>query len=194
MNVNTAVKAALNTLVDIASHANDTQPVTGLELAQRQKLSVSRIELLLSALRAAGIVKGTKGRNGGYTLLQDPRMVTIKDVVLAMNYIKKRKVEACDIASELYQSLETYMLSCMSNVSLSDAIKDYIPRFSEAKAAPGRQASLYKNAKGEKPVKGEVQRVIKAPFKKVEDIPLGPNSIFSFGDYLHKAGQQQGAA
>jgi Rrf2 family iron-sulfur cluster assembly transcriptional regulator len=27
----------------------------------------------------------------------------------------------------------------------------------------------------------------------VEDVPLGPNSIFSFGDYLHKAGQQQGS-
>lgn len=191
MNVNTAVRAALNTLVDIASHSSSVHPVTGLELAQRQKLSISRIELLLSALRAAGIVKGTKGRNGGYTLLQDPRMVTIKDVVLAMNYIKKRKVEACDVASELYQSLETYMLGCMANVSLSDAIKDYVPRFSEAKAAPERQtisyAPAYSEIKVNKPSKGEVQRVIKAPFKKVEDVPLGPNSIFSFGDYLHKS-------
>ena len=188
MNINTAVKAALNALVDIASHSSSIQPVTGLELAQRQKLSISRIELLLSALRAAGIVKGTKGRNGGYTLLQDPRIVTIKDVVLAMNYIKKRKVEACDIASELYQSLEAYMLSCMANVNLSDAIKEYVPRFSEVKFAPERQTYSYPKLKVDKPSRGEVQRVIKTTFKKVEDVPLGPNSIFSFGDYLHKAG------
>jgi Rrf2 family iron-sulfur cluster assembly transcriptional regulator len=188
MNINTAVKAALNTLVDIASHSNEVQPVTGLELAQRQNLSISRIELLLSALRAAGIVKGTKGRRGGYTLLQDPRTVTIKDVVLAMNYIKKRKVEACDIASELYQSLETYMLGCMANVNLSDAIKDYVPRFSEAKSAPERQNYSYPELKAVAPLKGEVQRVIKRSFKKAEELPLGPNSIFSFGDYLHKAG------
>ena len=187
MNINTAVKAALNALVDIASHSSSIQPVTGLELAQRQKLSISRIELLLSALRAAGIVKGTKGRNGGYTLLQDPRIVTIKDVVLAMNYIKKRKVEACDIASELYQSLEAYMLSCMANVNLSDAIKEYVPRFSEIKSAPERQTYSYPKLKVDKPSRGEVQRVIKTTFKKVEDVPLGPNSIFSFGDYLHKA-------
>ena len=187
MNINTAVKAALNALVDIASHSSSIQPVTGLELAQRQKLSISRIELLLSALRTAGIVKGTKGRNGGYTLLQDPRIVTIKDVVLAMNYIKKRKVEACDIASELYQSLETYMLTCMANVNLSDAIKEYVPRFSEVKFAPERQTYSYPKLKVDKPSRGEVQRVIKTTFKKVEDVPLGPNSIFSFGDYLHKA-------
>ncbi|MBU3575227.1 Rrf2 family transcriptional regulator [Polynucleobacter sp. UK-Mo-2m-Kol15] len=188
MNVNTAVKAALNTLVDIASHSNSIQPVTGLELAQRQKLSLSRIELLLSALRAAGIVKGTKGRNGGYTLLQDPRMITIKDVVLAMNYIKKRKVEACDIAHELYQSLEAYMLSCMANVSLSDAIKDYVPRFSETKTLPVPHTFTYSEIRVDKQAKGEVQTVIKRPFKKVADVPLGPNSIFSFGDYLHKVG------
>ncbi|MDO8713435.1 MAG: Rrf2 family transcriptional regulator [Polynucleobacter sp.] len=187
MNINTAVKAALNALVDIASHSSSIQPVTGLELAQRQKLSISRIELLLSALRAAGIVKGTKGRNGGYTLLQDPKIVTIKDVVLAMNYIKKRKVEACDIASELYQSLEAYMLSCMANVNLSDAIKEYVPRFSEIKSAPERQTYSYPELKVDKTSRGEVQRVVKTTFKKVEDVPLGPNSIFSFGDYLHKA-------
>ena len=114
-------------------------------------------------------------------------MVTIKDVVLAMNYIKKRKVEACDIASELYQSLETYMMGCMTNVNLSDAIKDYVPRFSEAKSAPERQTYAYPELKAVAPSKGEVQRVTKVPFKKVEELPLGPNSIFSFGDYLHKA-------
>jgi Rrf2 family iron-sulfur cluster assembly transcriptional regulator len=79
----------------------------------------------------------------------------------------------------------------MANVSLSDAIKDYVPRFSEAKTAPERQtisyAAAYSEFKIDRPSKGEVQRVIKAPFKKVEDVSLGPNSIFSFGDYLHKS-------
>ncbi|CAM3619842.1 RrF2 family transcriptional regulator [Polynucleobacter brandtiae] len=187
MDITTAVKAALNTLVDIASHSNSARPVTGLELAQRQNLSISRIELLLSALRAAGIVKGTKGRRGGYILLQDPRMVTIKDVVLAMNYIKKRKVEACDIASELYQSLEAYMLSCMANVTLSSAIKDYVPRFSDMQSVPERQAFISPKTTPEKLAKGEVQRVVKTTFKKVEQVPLGPNSIFSFGAYLEKS-------
>jgi Rrf2 family iron-sulfur cluster assembly transcriptional regulator len=63
-----------------------------------------------------------------------------------------------------------------------------VPRFSEAKTAPERQTFSYPEPKVDNPSKGEVQRVIKAPFKKVEDVPLGPNSIFSFGDYLHKAG------
>jgi Rrf2 family iron-sulfur cluster assembly transcriptional regulator len=76
----------------------------------------------------------------------------------------------------------------MANVSLSDAIKDYVPRFSEVKTVPELQTFTYPELRIDKLAKGEVQRVIKRPFKKVVDVPLGPNSIFSFGDYLHKAG------
>ena len=109
------------------------------EIAKRQHLSVSRIELLLRPLRESGLVIAVKGRTGGYQLSKDPRAITIKDIVLAMNRIKKRKVEISDIAKELYQSLETYMMSCISNVTLASTIKDYIPRFSDVQTAPERK-------------------------------------------------------
>ncbi len=125
-----------------------------------------------------------------YQLSKDPRIITIKDIVLAMNRIKKRKVEVSDIAKDLYQSLEAYMMNCISNVTLSSAIKDYIPRFSEVQTAPERKpyfpTEVEVKANQEKRPKGEFQKVVKTSFKKVEEIPLGPNSIFSFADYLNK--------
>jgi Rrf2 family transcriptional regulator, iron-sulfur cluster assembly transcription factor len=191
MEVTKAVKVALNTLVDIASHSINGQLVPAPEIAKRQHLSISRIELLLRPLRESGIVVGVKGRSGGYQLSMDPRTITIKDVVLAMNKIKKRKVEVSDIAKELYQSLETYMMSCISNVTLASAIKDYIPRFSEVQNAPERKPYLpiksQKILQQEKKKKDESRRVVKSSFKKVEDIPRGPNSIFAFADYLNKS-------
>jgi Rrf2 family iron-sulfur cluster assembly transcriptional regulator len=190
MEITKAVKVALNTLVDIASHSMNGQLVPVPEIAKRQHLSVSRIELLLPPLRGSGLVTAVKGRTGGYQLSKDPRVITIKDIVLAMNRIKKRKVEVSDIAKELYQSLETYMMSCISNVTLASAIKDYIPRFSDAQTAPERKPYLPEKMsdtiKKEKKPKGEIQRVVKAQFKKVEDVPLGPNSIFNFADYLDR--------
>jgi Rrf2 family iron-sulfur cluster assembly transcriptional regulator len=131
MEVTKAVRVALNTLVDIASHSSNGQLVPAPEIAKRQNISISRIELLLRPLRESGLVVAVKGRAGGYQLSKDPRIITIKDIVLAMNQIKKRKVEVSDIAKELYQSLETYMMSCISNVTLASAIKDYIPRQNE---------------------------------------------------------------
>jgi len=190
MEVTKAVKVALNTLVDIASHSTNGQLVPVPEIARRLKMSISRIELLLRPLRESGLVIGIKGRTGGYQLLKDPRMITIKDIVLAMNRIKKRKVEVSDIAKDLYQSLETYMMSCISNVTLASAIKDYIPRFSEAQTAPERKPyfaseSTVKSQQEKRP-KGEFQKVVKSSFKKVEEVPRGPNSIFSFAEYLNR--------
>ena len=191
MEVTKAVKVALNTLVDIASHSIDGRLVPAPEIAKRQKISVSRIELLLRPLRESGLVIAVKGRSGGYQLSMDPRIITIKDIVLAMNKIKKRKVEVSDIAKELYQSLEVYMMSCISNVTLASAIKDYIPRFSDIKTAPERKSYLpaepLKNDRQETKQKGEAQRVLKTSFKKVEESPRGPNSIFSFADYLNRS-------
>ncbi len=190
MEVTRAVRVALNTLVDIASHSVNGQLVPAPEIAKRQRISISRIELLLRPLRESGLVVAVKGRTGGYQLSKDPRIITIKDIVLAMNQIKKKKVEVSDIAKELYQSLETYMMSCISNVTLSTAIKDYIPRFSEAQTAPERKSYLpiekQNTIKQARKKKGEAQKAVKTTFKKIEDTPRGPNSIFSFADYLNR--------
>lgn len=190
MEITKAVKAALNTLVDIANHSTNGQLVSVPEIAKRQHLSTSRIELLLRPLRESGLVIGIRGRTGGYKLSKDPSIISIKDIVLAMNKIKKRKVEVSDIAKEFYQSLETYMTNCFSNVTLASAIKDYIPCFSEVQIAPERMPyfpakSKDKTMQATSPKK-ESKRVVDALFKKVEEIPHGPNSIFSFADHLNK--------
>jgi len=81
-------------------------------------------------------------------------------------------------------------MSCISNVTLASAIKDYIPRFSDVQTAPERRpyppVEKLAAIQEEKKKKGESQKVIKTTFKKIEDVPRGPNSIFSFADYLNK--------
>ncbi len=191
MEVTKAVKVALNTLVDIASHSTNGQLVPVPEIARRLEMSISRIELLLRPLRESGLVIGIKGRTGGYQLLKDPRTITIKDIVLAMNLIKKRKVEVSDIAKDLYLSLEAYMMHCISNVTLASAIKDYIPRFSEIQTAPERKSYIpvepKVDVKQQKIPKGEVQKVVETPFKKIEAVAHGPNSVFDFANYLDRS-------
>ena len=186
MDVTKAVKVALNTLVDIASHSRNGQLVPAPEIAKRQHLSVSRIELLLRPLRESGLIISVKGRAGGYLLSKDPRIITIKDVVLAMNLIKKRKVELSDVAKDLYQSLETYMLSCMANVSLASTIKDYVPSFSDVKKAPERKIYVPLSSKKEGQKKGTIQKVVNAEFKRADKVPRGPNSVFDFANYLDR--------
>jgi Rrf2 family iron-sulfur cluster assembly transcriptional regulator len=190
METTKAVKVALNILVDIATYSINGQLVPVPDIVKRQHLSTSRIELLLRPLRESELVIGIRGRAGGYKLSKDPSSISIKDIVLAMNRIKKRKVEVSDITKELYQSLETYMTNYFSNVTLASAIKDYIPRFSEVQIAPERMpyfpAESEMKTSQETSPKKESKRVVVTSFKKVEVIPRGPNSIFNFADYLNK--------
>lgn len=190
MEVTKAIKVALDTLVDIASHSADGKLVSVPQIAQRLHLSISYVESLLRPLRESGLVAGIKGRTGGYQLSKNPRKIMIKDIVLAMNSIKKRKLEATDMAKDLYQSLEVYMVSCIMNAKISSVINDYIPRFSEIKKAPERKPYLLSEpktkVKQERVAKGESQKVIRTSFKRIEDDPCGPNSIFNFADYLNK--------
>lgn len=197
MEITKAVKVALNTLVDIASHSGDGRLVPVPEISKRIHISISRIELLLRPLRESGLVVGIKGRTGGYQLLKDPRLITLKDIALAINRIQKRKIEASDIAKDFYQSLETYMVNYISNASLTSSIKEYIPRFGDLRSAPERRSSfssepeiVKKQLKPSKvKAKGETQQVVKTVFKKVDEIPKGPNSIFNLADYLNKNSQ-----
>ena len=190
MEITKAVKAALITLIDIASHSPNGELVPVPEIAKRQHLAISLLDLLLRPLRESGMVVGVKGRTGGYQLSKDPRVITIKDIVLAMNQIKKRKVEVADIAKDLYQSLETYMMSCISNVTLATAIKDHVPVFSELQTAPERKSYLPKEPqaqlKRDKKHTAEIQKVVLTHFKKAEEVLRGPNSVFDFANYLNR--------
>ena len=58
-------------------------PVTGREIAAREKLPVDYVEQILLRLRRADIVKSTRGAHGGYALAKEPREVSVRDVIAA---------------------------------------------------------------------------------------------------------------
>ena len=58
-------------------------PVTGRDIAAREKLPVDYVEQILLRLRRAEIVKSTRGAHGGYALARDPQEVSVRDVIAA---------------------------------------------------------------------------------------------------------------
>ncbi|MCK5770853.1 SUF system Fe-S cluster assembly regulator [Algiphilus sp.] len=54
------------------------------ELAQHTHLSATTVAKLLRQLAQAGVVKATRGANGGYVLAHDAGRITIADVVAAL--------------------------------------------------------------------------------------------------------------
>jgi Rrf2 family protein len=67
-------------MVDLAQHAAEG-PISLKSVADRQKLSEHYLEQLVPELRKAGLVKSSRGPQGGYELAKRPEEINIGDVI-----------------------------------------------------------------------------------------------------------------
>ena len=58
-------------------------PVTGREIAAKERLPADYVEQILLRLRRAGIVTSTRGAHGGYTLSRDAIAISVREVIQA---------------------------------------------------------------------------------------------------------------
>jgi Rrf2 family protein len=61
----------------------DDGPVTGREIAVRERLPADYVEQILLRLRRAGIVRSTRGARGGYSLARAPEEISVREVISA---------------------------------------------------------------------------------------------------------------
>jgi Rrf2 family protein len=61
-------------------------PVTGREIAAREKLPADYVEQILLRMRRAGIVSSIRGAHGGYVLAQHPADISVRQVVSASEH------------------------------------------------------------------------------------------------------------
>jgi Rrf2 family protein len=71
-------------------------PVTGREIAARERLPADYVEQILLRLRRADVITSTRGAHGGYTLSRPPEEISIRAVIHA-------------------SELETFDLHCLSH-------------------------------------------------------------------------------
>lgn len=70
-------------VADIAVH-QDQGAVNGKAIAERLEVAERRLEASLQALTARGVLKGRRGKGGGYTLKKAPKAITfaaIADII-----------------------------------------------------------------------------------------------------------------
>jgi Rrf2 family protein len=58
-------------------------PVTGRDIAERERLPADYVEQILIRLRRAGLVNSTRGAHGGYALAKPPAQISVRDVITA---------------------------------------------------------------------------------------------------------------
>jgi len=80
MKVSTKGQYATRALLDLALH-QDEEPVLLKHIAQRQRISLSYLEHIITPLLAAGIISSARGPKGGISLARAPEEIRLDEVV-----------------------------------------------------------------------------------------------------------------
>lgn len=83
MKLSTKGRYGLRAVIDLARYAKE-EPVSLAAVAERQNISISYLEQLIAKLKKAGIVKSTRGAQGGYTLAKAPEKISVGDILRAL--------------------------------------------------------------------------------------------------------------
>jgi Rrf2 family iron-sulfur cluster assembly transcriptional regulator len=122
MRLNTKTRLAVNAMLDLALR-DEAGPVVLASIAKRQQVSLSCIEQVFSLLRAAGLVRSTRGLGGGYSLGCDAASISVADIVAAIeagSASAKAYQRRPTLADDFSQRLDAAMHVHMAAIALAD--------------------------------------------------------------------------
>ena len=82
MRITTWAEYGVICALHLAKRADDG-PVTGRDIATREKLPADYVEQILLRMRRAGIVSSTRGARGGYCLARPASHITVREIITA---------------------------------------------------------------------------------------------------------------
>ncbi|WP_396224027.1 RrF2 family transcriptional regulator [Gemmatimonas sp.] len=158
MRITTWAEYGLICALHLARRAGDG-PVTGRDVAAREKLPGDYVEQILLRMRRAGIVASTRGARGGYSLARPAEEITVRDVIKASELTtfdlhcvshpvdagRCAEAENCSIRP-VWMLLQKRIDEVLDSVRLSDLLADEsvvrdrvgLASFEEAGEVPGR--------------------------------------------------------
>lgn len=84
MRLSSKGQIAISGMIFLALNGKD-RAMTAAEIAADQGISVSYVEQLFANLRESGLIEGVRGPGGGYRLSQDPKDITVADIVTSVD-------------------------------------------------------------------------------------------------------------
>lgn len=132
MKLPTRGRYAVRALVDVAMHCHET-PVILRGVAERQDISLQYLQQIFVRLGAAGLVKGTRGAKGGFTLAKPASQTKLSDIVQALegsiapvkcvdDPATCERVNSC-AARDIWVEMGTAARKVLESVTLEDLVE-----------------------------------------------------------------------
>jgi Rrf2 family transcriptional regulator, iron-sulfur cluster assembly transcription factor len=170
MRLSTKSRFAVTAMIDMGLRQHQG-PVSLAAISQRQHISISYLEQIFSKMRQHGLVDSTRGPGGGYTLNRDANLISVADIIYAVNSPDEKEELPADAeqngyvsAEELWSSLNQKMDDHMQAISLHSLIA--------AQLSKGGRSTSH----------GSPKRGVFA--QKPQTLPKtkAPNSVFALGN------------
>ncbi|MFM8302650.1 MAG: RrF2 family transcriptional regulator [Gemmatimonadota bacterium] len=134
MRITTWAEYGLICALHLARRTDDG-PVTGRDIAARERLPSDYVEQILLRLRRAGIVQSTRGAKGGYGLARPAESITVREIIAAAELVTfdlhcethpldaERCSQACDCSIRpVWVMLQKRIDEVLDGVRLSDLL------------------------------------------------------------------------
>ena len=133
MLISTKGRYALRVMIDLAEHqSEDYVPLK--EIAQRQELSEKYLESIIKLLVKANLLRGLRGKGGGYKLTKSPDLYTVGSILrlteesLAPVSCLDQDAGSCPRMGEcrtlpLWKGLDEVINNYLDSVTLADLVQ-----------------------------------------------------------------------
>ena len=117
---------AIAAVVDVAIHGKD-RPVPAKALAARHRLPPRHLEPVLQALVRDGILKGIRGRQGGYAMARERRRISADDILRAASLADEPSQPPLPSSALIHQAIlpilrdaEQALSTALGRISIAD--------------------------------------------------------------------------
>lgn len=136
MKLSTKGKYGVIAMLDLAVHSSG-ETVTIKSIAERQNISESYLEQLFAVLRKSGLIKSSRGSQGGYMLAEKPGEITVGAILRAMegslapvSCIAEDNPSECGRADDcvtkhVWKSIRDSIYRVVDSITLEELVEEY---------------------------------------------------------------------
>ena len=132
MKISTKGRYALRMLLNLAEHRNDGF-ISLKEIAENENISKQYLEQIVSLLNTSGILRSSRGKQGGYMLSKEPSQYTVGQILritegcLAPVACLEDEINQCERAKycktlSVWKGLDKVIIDYLDNITLQDIL------------------------------------------------------------------------
>jgi Rrf2 family protein len=136
VRVSAKVDYAVRAMCELAAHEAD-RPLKAEQLATAQEIPLSYLENILVDLRRGGLVRSLRGQDGGYRLARDASVITIADIIRAVEGpladirgVRPEKISFSGSAAglrDVWLATRVGLRRVLERVSIGDVVRGSLP-------------------------------------------------------------------